>query len=392
MKKYLLTLVNGELSYYEINTILNLKSTPYKILIKNNNFLILEIESLKEFSRLGGVYKIIEIAAEDESIEKLYKNIKQNNEVVWLEEKARWCLSYYSIEKTNNAIYKKMSEYLNEEISKLVKKNKQINNDILEDNFREISVNKIKTITEIVLAYDGKKFYIGKTKMIFNSTNYIKRDLSRPFQDSSISISPRIARILVNLLGLKNNQTVLDPFCGTGTFLIEASILGLNVMGTDKRKECVDGTRKNLQWINKNQKKINNNIMVNDAEKLVNFQKRVIDGIVTEPILLPNLKRHPNEIKTRELLKITQKIYVKAMISMNRVLRENGRLVIVTPRVKTNQGKFISLDILHMIKESGFRFTRIHKNNQPIIVKYSKEQKIIREVWVMQKEENSTQS
>mgnify|MGYP000282969963 FL=1 len=385
MKKYLLTLVNGELSYYEINTILNLRNTPFKILIKNNNFLILEIESLREFSRLGGIYKIVEITSENESIEKLYKNIKQNNEFFWLEEKARWCLSYYSVEKTDNIIYKKMSEYLNEEISKLVKKNKQIKNDIVEDNFREISVNKIKNITEIILAYDGKKFYLGKTKIVFNSTDYIKRDLSRPFQDSSISISPRIARILVNLLGLKNNQTVLDPFCGTGTFLIEASILGLNVMGTDKRKECVYGTRKNLQWINKNQKKMNSNIMINDAEKLVNFSKKSIDGIVTEPILLPNLKRHPNERKTKELLKITQKTYVKAMISMNRILRENGRLVIVTPRVKTNRGKFISLDILYMIKESGFRFNRIHKNNQPIIVKYSKEQKIIREVWVMQK-------
>jgi len=385
MKKYLLTLVNGELSYHEINTILNLRNTPFKILIKNNNFLILEIESLREFSRLGGIYKIVEITSENESIEKLYKNIKQNNEFFWLEEKARWCLSYYSVEKTDNIIYKKMSEYLNEEISKLVKKNKQIKNDIVEDNFREISVNKIKNITEIILAYDGKKFYLGKTKIVFNSTDYIKRDLSRPFQDSSISISPRIARILVNLLGLKNNQTVLDPFCGTGTFLIEASILGLNVMGTDKRKECVYGTRKNLQWINKNQKKMNSNIMINDAEKLVNFSKKSIDGIVTEPILLPNLKRHPNERKTKELLKITQKTYVKAMISMNRILRENGRLVIVTPRVKTNRGKFISLDILYMIKESGFRFNRIHKNNQPIIVKYSKEQKIIREVWVMQK-------
>ena len=88
MKKYLLTLVNGELSYYEINTILNLRNTPFKILIKNNNFLILEIESLREFSRLGGIYKIVEITSENESIEKLYKNIKQNNEFFWLEEKA----------------------------------------------------------------------------------------------------------------------------------------------------------------------------------------------------------------------------------------------------------------------------------------------------------------
>ena len=124
--------------------------------------------------------------------------------------------------------------------------------------------------------------------------------------------------------------------------------------------------------------------MVNDAEKLVSFPKKSIDGIVTEPILLPNFRNYPNEIKTK-LLKIARKTYFKAMISMNRVLRENGKIVIVTPRVKTNQGKFISLDTLNMIRESGFRLCRIHKNNQPIIVKYSKDQKIIREVWVIQK-------
>jgi len=385
MKKYLLTLVNGELSYHEINTIFKLKNKAFKILIKNNNFLIMEIESLEKLSELGGIYKIVEITAENESIEKLKNKIKQDDKFFWLEEKARWSLSYYSVEKTNNQIYKKVSEYLNKEISKFTKKNKQIDNDIVEDSVREISVNKIKNITEIILVYDGRKFYLGKTKIIFNSTNFIKRDLSRPFQDSSISISPRIARILVNLLGLKNGQTVLDPFCGTGTFLIEASILGLNVMGIDNRKECVYGTRKNLQWINRNQKQINKNIMVNDAEKLVSFPKKSIDGIVTEPILLPNFRNYPNEIKTKELLKIARKTYFKAMISMNRVLRENGKIVIVTPRVKTNQGKFISLDTLNMIRESGFRLCRIHKNNQPIIVKYSKDQKIIREVWVIQK-------
>ena len=385
MKKYLLTLVNGELSYHEINTIFKLKNKAFKILIKNNNFLIMEIESLEKLSELGGIYKIVEITAENESIEKLKNKIKQDDKFFWLEEKARWSLSYYSVEKTNNQIYKKVSEYLNKEISKFTKKNKQIDNDIVEDSVREISVNKIKNITEIILVYDGRKFYLGKTKIIFNSTNFIKRDLSRPFQDSSISISPRIARILVNLLGLKNGQTVLDPFCGTGTFLIEASILGLNVMGIDNRKECVYGTRKNLQWINRNQKQINKNIMINDAEKLVSFPKKSIDGIVTEPILLPNFRNYPNEIKTKELLKIARKTYFKAMISMNRVLRENGKIVIVTPRVKTNQGKFISLDTLNMIRESGFRLCRIHKNNQPIIVKYSKDQKIIREVWVIQK-------
>ena len=43
----------------------------------------------------------------------------------------------------------------------------------------------------------------------------------RPFF-SPISLHPRYARALINLTGVKNGGTVLDPFCGTGGIVIEA--------------------------------------------------------------------------------------------------------------------------------------------------------------------------
>ncbi|TAK51891.1 MAG: hypothetical protein EPO24_15600, partial [Bacteroidetes bacterium] len=43
---------------------------------------------------------------------------------------------------------------------------------------------------------------------------------------------PQIARSLIHLYG-KEGQTLLDPFCGSGTALVEARIYGLNSYGID---------------------------------------------------------------------------------------------------------------------------------------------------------------
>ncbi len=44
-------------------------------------------------------------------------------------------------------------------------------------------------------------------------------------------MSPKLARCMVNLTGVKENDLVLDPFCGTGGILIEAGIMGARVIG-----------------------------------------------------------------------------------------------------------------------------------------------------------------
>lgn len=68
----------------------------------------------------------------------------------------------------------------------------------------------------------------------------------RPFS-SPVSLDPVLARVLVNLSGVKPREHLLDPFCGTGGILIEAGLCGTGVHGLDVQQEMVEGTRENLE-------------------------------------------------------------------------------------------------------------------------------------------------
>ena len=43
---------------------------------------------------------------------------------------------------------------------------------------------------------------------------------------------PQIANRLINIYG-KKAKTLFDPYCGTGTSLVEANLKGINAFGTD---------------------------------------------------------------------------------------------------------------------------------------------------------------
>lgn len=48
---------------------------------------------------------------------------------------------------------------------------------------------------------------------------------------------PQIAGRLIDTYG-KKTDTLFDPYCGTGTSLVEANLKGINAIGTD-RYECI---------------------------------------------------------------------------------------------------------------------------------------------------------
>lgn len=67
----------------------------------------------------------------------------------------------------------------------------------------------------------------------------------RPFSHP-VSIHPKFARAMVNLARLAPGQTVLDPFCGTGGVLMEATLMGHRAVGSDIDPRMVEGSRENL--------------------------------------------------------------------------------------------------------------------------------------------------
>ena len=60
------------------------------------------------------------------------------------------------------------------------------------------------------------------------------------------SMDPLLARAVANVAGARPGATVLDPMCGTGGVLVEAGLVGADVIGTDAQAKMADGARENL--------------------------------------------------------------------------------------------------------------------------------------------------
>ncbi|TYT64034.1 methyltransferase domain-containing protein [Natrialba swarupiae] len=60
------------------------------------------------------------------------------------------------------------------------------------------------------------------------------------------SMDPLLARAVANVAGARAGNTILDPMCGTGGVLVEAGLVGADVIGTDAQRKMVDGSRENL--------------------------------------------------------------------------------------------------------------------------------------------------
>ena len=95
-----------------------------------------------------------------------------------------------------------------------------------------------------VLLSDRLHFYIGDFEVDRKQFD-VRKVGERPFF-SPISLHPRYARTLVNLTRVRPGQTILDPFCGTGGILLEASMIGAKVLGSDIAEGMVVGCVANL--------------------------------------------------------------------------------------------------------------------------------------------------
>lgn len=101
---------------------------------------------------------------------------------------------------------------------------------------------------ETIMIYRfGDEYCVSRTvKEIDRSLFHGRKNQERSFS-SPISLSPVLARAMVNISGISAGDSILDPFCGTGGMLIEAGLCGIKPFGMDIQKEMVEGTRENLE-------------------------------------------------------------------------------------------------------------------------------------------------
>ena len=130
-----------------------------------------------------------------------------------------------------------------------------------------------------------------------------------------------LTRAMINLIGLKEGETVCDPFCGTGTTLLEAESMGIRAIGLDFDEKMCKISKENLKA-----NEYKSNVFKSDFQDLSKISGK-FDGIVTD---LPygrasKVSDHPEEILKKFFAILPKR--KRAAVMYKKELGNNLRLV-----------------------------------------------------------------
>lgn len=113
-----------------------------------------------------------------------------------------------------------------------------------------------------------------------------------------LSFPPHLVREYLTRFGISANQRVLDPFCGTGTTLVECKKLGIPSVGVEANPMAYFASRTKVHW------QPNADDLVRHAHQVANLTSSefaatgVDDGLLTLPLFqnqAPSLQQLPDE-------------------------------------------------------------------------------------------------
>jgi tRNA G10 N-methylase Trm11 len=206
-------------------------------------------------------------------------------------------------------------------------------------------------VAEFVIFADDGVLTIGETVWIQDADDWTKLDRSKPYRDIKKGmLPPKVARIMVNLGQCgQAGLTLADPFCGTGTILLEAALTGsARVIGSDTDEASILGSAKNLAWLKNSYPELDftSELFKADATHLDEHVKN-FDVVVTEPYMGPllDLKHLPPKEKIKNIARGLSKLYLGALKSWHKCLPEKGRVVISIPSFNLGTRSYPTLAI-----------------------------------------------
>jgi len=140
----------------------------------------------------------------------------------------------------------------------------------------------------IYLIFTDKENFFGFSKRI--------KEKSRPkkIKNYPHELDWKLTRVMINLIGLKEGETVCDPFCGTGTTLLEAEFMGIHAIGLDFDEKMCKISKENLKANGYKSK-----VFKSDFQELSKISGK-FDGIVAD---LPYGRASKVSEKPEEILK-----------------------------------------------------------------------------------------
>lgn len=331
MKYFFVLGNNPTLSIAEITSVFS--GSPE--IISNQLFILNSqenIQALEVIKRLGGTIKIgiINSQADKRDYRKILKNILliiKKKEIIG---KFKFGISCYDVktikEKGLGLDIKRSLQEEGINCRWVTSSEATLSSVVVEQN------NLTSKGIEIILIETNNKILIGQTLAVQPFKELSFRDYGRPARDDlSGMIPPKLAQIMINLANINPDKTILDPFCGSGTILTEAMLMGYkNLIGLDISEKAINATKININWIKNNyQLSITNYKLFNTSAMQISkyVQPKSIDAIITEPYLGPQR----GKIEIKQVLEELNNLYSKALIEFDKILKSDGCIVMIWP-------------------------------------------------------------
>ena len=232
---------------------------------------------------------------------------------------------------------------------------------------------------------------VARTLAVQEFADWSSRDYGRPERDAKVGmLPPKLARLMVNLaqlplgdkffdtgntpgprgqeqssarLGgtrlkqLSRSGGLLDPFCGSGTVLQEAALLGYKELwGSDNDAAGIERTTKNFAWL----KERYPNITAEPTLKvcsIFDLPKRLSDrrfgAIVTEPYLGPPLTGREGRNRLAGIQTELTEFYQATIKTLSSLLAPGGQVVMVWPVLVAGQAT-LPLPLIETAHQAGF--------------------------------------
>lgn len=323
----------------------SIKRLSNHILLVESNTITPELTE-RIFNRLGGFIRYGEIIEDLDIFLQPY--LKQEKVIFGISVLGSSDITLRDIQKLANDIKR---NFRSNGISSrfLLPKKNELNAAQLSNN------NVLKNGFELCIFDSSVKRVYGKTLGIQDVNSFVKRDIDRPSVDFDMGVLPqKLARIMCNLTSLKEGL-LWDPFCGSGTVLMEAAILGFDVMGTDIDLRALESANRNIQWLSSEGLIVGNKYNIfqldihNVERRLIKDLKRTkINCVVCEPFMGPPQRNILGKNSAQMLLEDVKRLYVSLFSVIESISSSGFKVVLVIPSYKTNSG-WLTFNISELI-------------------------------------------
>ena len=318
MKQFYILGRNPKLSRAEIFSYLEARDLNFNELIFDSNLLVIESDFKIPIQQLGGSIYSGDILFEGKMND--FEEYLEENEIIESDK-----FSYSVFGNIEPDLFK--SKFKNEKKKAVLKHgHKRI-------NFQSGEYDSLaKTNFSMFLYIHKSKVYFGLVNQKYDYTQVKKRDMQKTVRREALAISPRLSKILINLSGAKKSDLLLDPFCGVGSILLEAMILGINVYGIDKDSSAIKDAEKNIKWLK-------SEFDIFAKHELTNIDSRGAprincDAVVSESPLGKLQKHKVSDKEAKKIISDFEALIIPILRRLKVVKKRNARIAITFPKVK----------------------------------------------------------